>query len=103
LGRSAERQLSGFPPEPQTWPNLVDPVYKPLLTDTGRQWNAIGFDEGANAEHSDGRLYIFTGDVATDQVRTPINADLVAWVSRSSMSAFGGKADISGRQSDVCF
>ena len=60
------------PPAPgdkERWPLLVDAVGNPLLTDTGKWWNVEGLDEGANAEHSDGRLYFFFGDVATDQRR----------------------------------
>jgi len=73
-----------------SWPLLVDPVGNPLLTDTGR-WNVIGVDEGANAEHTDGRLYIFTGDVATDQSgNPPENADLVAWVDEPAPLRHGG-------------
>src|SRR4051794_25238102 len=72
------------------WPLLVDPVGCPLLTDTGR-WNVIGVDEGASAEHSDGRLYFFFGDVATDQSgNPPENADLVAWVNEPAPLRHGG-------------
>jgi hypothetical protein len=81
-------QISGTT-DPSSWPYLVDPVGNPLLTDTGR-WNAIGFDEGANTERSDGHLYIFSGDVATDQVNTPLNADLVAWVDEPAPLRNGG-------------
>ena len=73
-----------------TWPLLVDPVGNPLLTDTGR-WNVIGVDEGATAEHSDGRLYFFFGDVATDlSGNPPENADLVAWVNERAVLRHGG-------------
>jgi len=40
-----------------TWQLTVDPMQNPLLTDTGQWWNVQGTDEGANAEHSDGKLY----------------------------------------------
>jgi hypothetical protein len=74
-----------------SWPLLVDPAGNPLLTDTGKWWNVIGVDEGANAEHSDGRLYIFFGDVATDQSgNPPENADLVAWVDEPTPLRHGG-------------
>src|SRR5215471_8405599 len=93
-------QISGTTDKrtPSSWPNLVDPVGNPLLTDTGR-WNAIGFDEGANTEYShDGgltsRLYIFSGDVATDQdpnhKDTPEDSDLVAWVDEPAPLRNGG-------------
>jgi hypothetical protein len=72
------------------WQLLTDPLNNPLLTDTGR-WNVIGVDEGANAEHSDGRLYFFLGDVATDQSgNPPENADLVAWVDEPVPLRHGG-------------
>src|SRR5262245_4653357 len=50
---------------PQPWPTLIDSEGFPLLTDTGA-WGAVGLDLGANTEHVDGRLYIFTGDVAVE-------------------------------------
>jgi len=75
----------------QTWKHLTDPVGHPLLTDTGRFWNAIGIDLGANAEHSDGRLYLFTGDVATDQSgKPPDNSDMVAWTAEPELLRNGG-------------
>src|SRR5262249_24974931 len=47
------------------WPNPVDPLGWPLLTDM-TSWGVVGPDLGANAEHhDDGRLYIFFGDTAT--------------------------------------
>jgi hypothetical protein len=74
-----------------TWKHLTDPVGHPLLTDTGRFWNAIGIDLGANAEHSDGRLYFFTGDVATDQSgNPPDNSDMVAWTAEPEVLRNGG-------------
>lgn len=82
------------PPAPgdkERWPLLVDAVGNPLLTDTGKWWNVEGLDEGANAEHSDGRLYFFFGDVATDQRRPPpLNADLVAWTDEPAPLRHGG-------------
>jgi hypothetical protein len=88
LGVNRIGQISGT--TGGSWPLLVDPVGNPLLTDTGR-WNVIGVDEGANTEHSDGRLYIFFGDVATDlSGRPPENADLVAWVDEPSPLRHGG-------------
>ena len=75
----------------QTWKHLTDPVGNPLLTDTGRFWNAIGIDLGANAEHSDGRLYFFTGDVATDRSgNPPDNSDMVAWTAEPEVLRNGG-------------
>ncbi|MFI7194920.1 hypothetical protein ACIBQ0_34770 [Nocardia nova] len=83
------RDAHGIPVAP--WPLLTDPVGQPLLTDTGKWWNVIGVDEGANAEHSDGRLYFFFGDVATDQSgRPPENADLVAWTDEQAPLRHGG-------------
>ena len=73
-----------------SWPMLVDPVGNPLLTDTGA-WNIVGVDEGANAEHSDGRLYFFFGDAATDlSGRPPENADPVAWTDEAALLCHGG-------------
>jgi hypothetical protein len=72
------------------WPMLVDPVGNPLLTDSGA-WNMIGVDEGANAEHSDGRLYFFFGDAATNlSGRPPENADPVAWTNEPAPLRHGG-------------
>lgn len=73
-----------------SWQLLVDPMGWPLLTDTGR-WNVIGVDLGANTQHSDGRTYIFFGDVATDQSgNPPENADLVAWFDEQTPLRNGG-------------
>ncbi len=72
------------------WPSLVDAQGWPLLTDTGR-WGATGIDLGANTEHSDGKLYIFFGDVATKaDSGNPINSDLVAWVDETQVLHHGG-------------
>lgn len=72
------------------WPHLVDPTGSPLLTDTGR-WGVQGLDEGANAEHEDGRLYIFFGDVSTFLTGDPPeNGDLVAWTDERSVATHGG-------------
>ncbi|WP_051030176.1 hypothetical protein [Nocardia takedensis] len=88
------------------WPQPVDPVHKPLLTDTGR-WGVLGVDMGANTEHSDGRLYIYFGDVTVelDQNKpygapensalhafsgNPMNSDLVGWTDTTEIVALGG-------------
>lgn len=84
------------------WPFAEDPVRLPLLTDTGR-WDVHGVDMGANTEHSDGRLYIFFGDVAVEQdpnkvyshgapafSGNPINSDLVGWTDARELIRFGG-------------
>jgi hypothetical protein len=81
---------TGQPDDREDWPFLVDPTGAPLLTDTGK-WNVRGVDEGANAVHSDGRLYFFFGDVATDQSgNPPENSDLVAWTDEPSVHTHGG-------------
>jgi hypothetical protein len=74
----------------QTWPQLVDPMGWPLLTDTG-VWGAVGADLGANTDHDD-RLYIFFGDTATNQGKDdpPINSDMVAWTDEKSVLIHGG-------------
>jgi hypothetical protein len=59
------------------WPLPVSPLNDPLLVDTGRWWNVLGVDEGANAEH-DGNLYFFFGDV-DPKGQSLLNSDLVAW------------------------
>ena len=74
------------------WPHLVDPVGNPLLVDTGR-WNVHGVDLGANAKHSDGRLYIFFGDVGTNMSNhPPQDSDLVAWTD-PFLSPLGNRAN----------
>jgi hypothetical protein len=84
-------QISGAT-DPSSWRLLRDPVGNPLLTDTGRWQNAIGLDLGANTEHSDGRLYIFSGDVRTRPGSNdpPESADLVAWVDEPAPLHMGG-------------
>jgi hypothetical protein len=88
LGTVRVGQLTGT--ASSSWPLLVDPLGWPLLTDTGR-WNVIGVDLGANARHSDGRMYVFFGDVATDRSGDPPeNADLVAWIDEPAVLLHGG-------------
>jgi hypothetical protein len=82
-------QLTGTT-DADTWPLLVDPQGWPLLNDTGA-WGVIGVDEGANTEHSDGRLYFFFGDVApTTDSGNAINSDLVAWTDDTKVLRHGG-------------
>jgi len=70
---------------------LVDPIGQPLLTDTGTHWKVFGVDEGPSAEHSDGRLYFYFGDVNNDNTDvTPLNADLVAWTDEPNVLFRGG-------------
>jgi hypothetical protein len=93
------------------WETPVDPLGWPLLNDTGH-WGVMGADLGANTEHSDGRLYFFTGDVAVEWDRNfpgysgaPViknnadpkkpfdlmsNADLVAWTDDREVLRHGG-------------
>ena len=73
------------------WPNLVDSIGQPLLTDTGR-WNVIGTDEGANALHPDRRrTFVFFGDAATNLSGTPReNADPVVWFDEDAPLRNGG-------------
>src|SRR6266498_3168160 len=79
-----------------TWIRSVDAMQWPLLNDTGR-WGVMGVDLGANTEDSDGRLYIFFGDVAVEQDRNfpgfsgnPNNSDLVAWTDDTKVLRHGG-------------
>lgn len=78
-----------------TWQRPVDPEGWPLLTDT-TAWGVVGVDLGAPAEHGDGRLYIFFGDVATNQRPgdPPLNSDLVAWTDERSVVRHGGHLPI---------
>jgi hypothetical protein len=59
----------------------TDPDYKLLFNHTAK-WGMGGVDLGANTEHTDGRLYIFFGDVVSDGVYgdRPRDADAVAWI-----------------------
>jgi hypothetical protein len=77
-----------------TWPDPVDPMGWPLLTNTGR-WQGIGADLGANTDHN-GRLYIFFGDTATDQrpEDPPVNSDMVAWTDETKVLRHGGHLPI---------
>ncbi len=83
-------QLTGTKDD-KPWPLPLDPEGWPLLNDTGK-WGALGMDLGANTVHSDGRLYFFSGDVATNQrpVDPPLNSDLVAWTDDPKVLRFGG-------------
>lgn len=96
LGTERIGQLTGST-HPVRWPDLVDAEGWPLLVDTGR-WAVTGVDLGACAEHSDGRLYFFFGDVATnDTTRIPRNADLVAWTDERTVLRRGGHQRIGDR------
>jgi Repeat of unknown function (DUF346) len=54
-------QISGSNTDPDPNHPIHDPEGWRLLNDTTK-WKAVGFDEGANAEHN-GKLYFFSGDV----------------------------------------
>lgn len=72
------------------WPLTVDAEQWPLLNETGH-WGALGADLGANAEHNDGRLYIFFGDTArTDDSPNLQNTDMMAWVDETKILRHGG-------------
>jgi len=67
-----------------------DPQYLPLLNEL---WvcGVQGADLGANTEHSDGRLYFFTGDVTpVPGTGNPDNADMVAWTDETRIVRHGG-------------
>jgi hypothetical protein len=69
----------------------TDPQSRPLLNCKTDQWGVLGVDLGANAEHSDGKLYIFFGDVIESESATQAgilhDADLVAWTTAPSAEA----------------
>ena len=72
------------------WKQPVDAEGWPLLTNT-TDWGVVGVDLGATAEHS-GRLYIFFGDVATNQRPGDprLNTDMVAWTDDDRVVGHGG-------------
>lgn len=91
------------------WPHPDDPLHIPVVNDTGR-WGVLGVDMGACTEHSDGRLYIFFGDVATEQDRfkryahglsvsnaNPVNADLIGWTDAQQLLRLGGHRPLGWR------
>jgi Repeat of unknown function (DUF346) len=71
-------QISGSNTDPNN-PKIHDPQGWQLLNDTSK-WGALGFDEGANAEHN-GKLYFFSGDVVRPNSNGDVlnNSHLVAW------------------------
>jgi hypothetical protein len=69
-----------------------DPQSRPLLNCDTNPWGVLGVDLGANAEHSDGKLYIFFGDVFETEAAKQAgiishDADLVAWTTAPSAEA----------------
>jgi hypothetical protein len=76
LGTSRCGQLTG----------KKDPDHKPLFNQT-LSWGMGGVDLGANTEHTDGRLYIFFGDVVPDGPHDalPRDADAVAWIDAAKL------------------
>jgi Tachylectin len=68
-----------------------DPQGWALLNGDTRHWGVPGTDLGANTVHSDGRLYIFFGDVPRVGVDAPADsADLVTWTDAQKVLVHGG-------------
>ena len=84
LGTVRVCQISGSNTDAD--PKIHDPQDWQLLNDTSK-WGALGFDEGANAEHN-GKLYFFSGDVLRPNSNgDPLNnSHLVAWTEDATVT-----------------
>jgi hypothetical protein len=80
------------------WPSPDDPLHIPVVNDTGR-WGVMGVDMGACTEHSDGRLYIFFGDVATPTRRW--GANLARHAERRAVHHPSRRAGPNGRGQQI--